>query len=213
VEKPGVAPAPGRLVGGEDGVGVADVGHDGGEKRAEKGVEFMAVAHEVLVRPGVGVGMAGDADAVEVSGGEGGVQDEVGVLTARGGVEPVHGAVLPPGGGGLGVAGEEVEQGVDPHQGPAGLEDVGGLADVVGVFRGEARVNYADHRVVVGVLTRPGERQGVRRRQPRPGGNQIGKVIMEFYVHCSGVRSLKLAFFGGRPGGRQLSFFTDSISC
>jgi len=203
VEKPGVAPAPGRLVGGEDGVGVADVGHDGGEKRAEKGVEFMAVAHEVLVRPGVREGVGGDPDAVEVPRGQGGRQDVVGVVAPRGGGEPVHRPVLAPGAGGLGIPGEEVEQGVDPHQVEAGLKDVRGLADVVPVFRGAARIDGAHEGVVVRMLGRPGQRHGLRGRQPRPGGDQIGE----------GVRSLKLAFFGGRPGGRQLSFFTDSISC
>ena len=67
------------------GFGVTDVGY-GGAEGAGHGIEGVEVACEVLVRPGVGVSVACDADAVEVAGLEGGVDYPVGVFAVRGGV-------------------------------------------------------------------------------------------------------------------------------
>ena len=110
------------------------------------------VSREVLVRPGVGIAVAGDADAVEIARCEGSGQDHVGVFAVRRGVEPVYGAVPAPGRRGHGVAGDKMEQGIDAEKRIPWLEDVDGLADVIAVFRRQALVDFEDDVVVVGEL-------------------------------------------------------------
>jgi len=59
-------------------------------------VHNITISGEVLVRPGVGIAVAGDTYAVEVAGCEGGVDHTVGVFAVWRGVESVHPAILAP---------------------------------------------------------------------------------------------------------------------
>jgi len=136
--------------------GVTDVGY-GGAEGAGHGVEGVEVAREVLVCPGIGVSVGGDADAVEVAGFEGGVDCPVCVFAVRGGVEPVHAAVFAPGGFGHGITGDEVEYGVYADESGFWFEYVHGLADVVAVGGRLVFVDFEDDVVVVGVLRGGGE--------------------------------------------------------
>lgn len=132
-------------------IGVADIGN-GDVEGARHGVEFILVPREILVCPGVGIAVAGNANAVEITRCEGSGQDHVGVFAVRRGVEPMYGAIPAPGRCGHGIARDKMEQGIDTEKRISWLEDVDGLADVIAVFRRETLVDFEDDVVVVGVL-------------------------------------------------------------
>ena len=167
------------------GFGVSDVGYGSAEGTGH-GVEGVEVAGEVLVRPGIGVSVAGNADAVEVTGLEGGIDYPVGVFAVRGCIQPVHAAVGAPGGFGHRVTGDKVEYGVDADESGLWFEYVHGLADVVAIGGGFVFVDFEDDVVVVCVLRGGSKDLRVLRWKSRPGGDEPGYVVVEFNVHRMG---------------------------
>ena len=150
-DEPFVLPDKGRPIRVVKGLCMADIG-DGETQGAGHGVEFIIISSEVLVRPSVGIAMAGNADAVEVAGRECGIHYPVGVFAVRDGVEPVHLTVFAPGGFGHWVTGDEVEDGVYAKELGLWFEYVHGLAYVVAVRCGYIFVDLEDDAVVIHVL-------------------------------------------------------------
>ena len=135
------------------------------------------------MRPSVGIAMAGNADAVEVAGREGGIHYPAGVFAVRGGVETVHPAVFAPGGFGHWVTGDEVEDGVYAKELGLWFEYVHGLAYVVAVRCWHIFVDLEDDVVVIRVLRGGGEDLRVLRWKARSCGDEPGYVVVEFNVH------------------------------